>query len=56
VKQNPRSSTADASDNAALGSSFCTPAAQPRATSIDDPEFRRRETIRMLNDLMKVPA
>ena len=38
------------------GSSFCKPAALAPASPIDDPEYRRRETLRILKDIMKKTA
>jgi len=37
-------------------SSFCKPAAPAETSPINDPEYRRRETLRILRDLMKNAA
>jgi hypothetical protein len=38
------------------GSSFCEPAASAEASPLADPEYRRREVLRMVHDIMKNAA
>jgi len=38
------------------GSSFCEPAAPAEASPLADPEYRRREVLRMVHDIMKNAA